>query len=163
MSRTEHEILAVLGLCNDRGGEVKPRSWGDSAGCDAPCTCREQCWGAGMLTWAGSTPGGCTPCGWVWASGSARSSSDEPSCGHSSCGSRTWWTGSLGRDTPLTLRTGTSHRGLEFQKNCTNALKGCSRNCRWTRYQKSCKLHRINTYHTNLTPIIARPLYFSRL
>lgn len=43
---------------------------------------------AAMLTWAGSTPGGCTPCEWALAFGSARSNSDEPSCGLSSSGSR---------------------------------------------------------------------------
>lgn len=158
MSRTQHEILTVLGVCNGHEGEAKATlpEWWCWLGVMPPAP-------AGMLTWAGSTPGGCTPCGWVWASGSARSSSDEPSCGPPSCGSRTWWTGSLGRDTALTLSTGRSHRGLEFQMSCTNSVKGCSRNCRGTCYQRRSNLHRINPCNANLTPTIAHPLYFSLL
>lgn len=48
MSRTEPEILIVLGLCNGHEGEVKATFLEGTmlAGCDLS---REQCWGQGCL------------------------------------------------------------------------------------------------------------------
>lgn len=76
-----------------------------------------------MLTWAGSTPGDCTPCEWAWAFESTRSNSDEPSCGLSSSGSRILWIGSLKKDTALIFSTGRAYTGLVRKQNARTLSK----------------------------------------
>lgn len=162
MGGTEHEILTVLDLCNSHEGEAAATFLEVPmlAGCDAPCTCREQCWGQGRLHGLGALLEVAHP-----ADGfGLRDQLAVAPMNHLVV--RLPAAAVLGELEPwgktLLLPSGLADL-TEFQMNCTNSVKGCSRNCRGTCYQRRNKQFWFYLLHKvlNIGTISSKPIHMN--